>query len=1115
MNTVESRAFVRMSPPQEWLRGIRGKYKLPAIQLSYHPPKDGSSNRWAEKNGMSDQELLALLKLDLSNGITRIESTKPTPDGRGGLNICGTHWKVTVVEHSGKTTGFPVCVLRAVNKIASPSEAPLIKPDRVEYHPIWEECRCDAGELKKQYQSIQREIKSAEHRLTHPNIDGSVRKQREALSKARKQYSALGLMMTLLRLKSEQEKQVFDAEVLASGDQYALPDDNPEADNENENVYLRLEGKVPSDTLDAGVLIEVIRAEGSRPLRTTILAAHTTSDGLVLELDLPADRMPKVGRVTLNTVSRFGMWAHERAVSEFLNEDVHGYWQNLAQLLCSPTDIVPPSQSASVSKFFCDEVLGAPRLNERQRKAVVGAVNAPSAFCIQGPPGTGKTTVICEIVQHLIARGERILMVAPTHVAIDEVLRRIGGRPKVHPIRLSWNESRVAEDIRQYLPNALSSPLFDAISVSAQSKVAEWSTERSLLEVSLGLLNKLMDALKSEQTSRQRRDNDKRGYEEFERTYAAQQSRLLEKLEEVRIEYQTRRRQRDAIGNETVIAREALESTRLGAGFWKSTLGHIGFGDVGKAKKRYTALSKQLIVIDAAISTHNLEENEQKEKLDILAKTRVSKKQAASDSEEDYVAHKTQLEQLLADCEAHPLLTGKDLDLRGASALHEQFSERTKRLAIYPRLADTFQELISSEDDSGVDRESLQRDLVNSANLFCCTTTGVASSRELRDMEFDTLIIDEASRVTDSEFLIGAVRAKRWLLVGDENQLPPYVEQQDEHFIHALSALQRSSDHSLTVEEAVTELGKLWHEDEELHKFRNDSVLRFATELQANGTWEFYREAYADGIEKLKKEAKDPAKALLNAMRESIVHSLFERVVASCPDGAKVRLSEQRRMIEPIARIVSEPVYGGDYQSPSAAELAKSGVTRLTTATFRTPITFLDTSLLGRKGRDELRRNSFVNEAEANLVVRACRYLERETAESSSKRITVSILAFYKAQARLIEEKLREHRFHRLQFSVIDAIDRIQGQESDVVFLSFTRTAGNHVSSQFGQWLQDIRRLNVACTRAHRALFFVGQKEMLARLHSNDQAVAFYKNLDTLFEQYPEDMTIIKHLGEI
>ena len=208
------------------------------------------------------------------------------------------------------------------------------------------------------------------------------------------------------------------------------------------------------------------------------------------------------------------------------------------------------------------------------------------------------------------------------------------------------------------------------------------------------------------------------------------------------------------------------------------------------------------------------------------------------------------------------------------------------------------------------------------------------------------------------------------------------------------------------------------------------------------------------------------------------------------------------------------PVYAGDYQSPSETELARSGVIPLTTATFRTPITFLDTSALGDRGRDELVGNSFINKAEAKQIVKACLILEKEISDVTSDRVTVSILSFYKAQARLIDRELSKHRFKRLRFSVIDAIDRIQGQESDVVFLSFTRTAGKYVLSQFGQWLQDIRRLNVACTRAHRALFLVGQKDMLLKLHSNEQAVVFYKNLFELFDAYPAHMTMIKHLAD-
>jgi hypothetical protein len=1113
MDTSKSHAFLRLSPPRDWLQGVNDRHRLPPIKLSYHQPKEGDTNRWAKINNMQDNKLLAALKIDLSNGISSIESLAPTQDGRERLNIRGTHWEVTVVGNIGKKTGQPVGVLQSVSKLKYPSKARLIKPELVDFDLIQKESEFNASEIKERYRAVKNTLTSAEHRLTHPEGDYSVLRKKEDHTKARKQYSALRLMMTLLRLKSEQDKHVFDAEVLPFRDVPPRPDDS--AENEEKNVYLKLEGAKAIEFLDAGVLIEVTLSEGARPLRTKILAASRTSDGLVIELDIPASRVQKVDHVIISNVSRFGMKAHERAVSDFLNENVHGYWQNLAHLLCSPSDIAPASQPSSAPKFYCDDLPGGHRLNERQRLAVVGALNAPSAFCIQGPPGTGKTTVICEIVRHLIARKERVLMVAPTHVAIDEVLRRIGGRPGVHAIRLSWDDSRVARDIHQYLPNAWSNPLNSAINATSRSKVAEWNSKRLSLEVALTLLAKLMGAIKSEHSSQQKLKNDKHQLEGFERKYPAMKSELLQKLEAVTAKHNTQCQDRVVTAAATLASREYLEVVRTGAGFGKKLLGYIGLGNLGKANRRYAALRKELSAIDQAVSTLDKDGKELTEKVEALTKILAAKRQAASASEGEYLAQVKLLEEIKVDCQANPILTGKELDLSSAGDLHEQILHKVKNLEIYPRLADVFQTLITTDDGSVTDRESLQSDLVNSSNLFCCTTTGVAGSKELNGLEFDTLIIDEASRVTDSEFLIGAVRARRWLLVGDENQLPPYVEQQDEHFIHALSALHRSNDQGLTLEDAIAELGELWHEDEELHKFRNDSVLRFATELLTSGTWDAsYRDVYREGIGKLRREVEDPAKSLLKAMRESIVHSLFERVVKSCPNDAKVRLGEQRRMIEPIARIVSQPVYGGDYQTPSAAELAKSGVTPLTTTTFRTPITFLDTSSLGLKGREELIRNSFVNKAEANIIVKACLIIERETAETSPKVITVSILAFYKAQARLIELELSKHRFHRLKFSVIDAIDRIQGQESDVVFLSFTRTAGKHVSSQFGQWLQDIRRLNVACTRAHRALFLVGQKEMLTKLHSNEQAVAFYKHLDSLFEQYPEDMTIIKHLGD-
>lgn len=60
-----------------------------------------------------------------------------------------------------------------------------------------------------------------------------------------------------------------------------------------------------------------------------------------------------------------------------------------------------------------------------QRSFVRKALGSPDFAFLEGPPGSGKTTAICEIVQQLVEKGERVLLCASTHVAIDNVLERL------------------------------------------------------------------------------------------------------------------------------------------------------------------------------------------------------------------------------------------------------------------------------------------------------------------------------------------------------------------------------------------------------------------------------------------------------------------------------------------------------------------------------------------------------------------------------------------------------------------------------------------------------------------------------------------------------------------
>lgn len=76
---------------------------------------------------------------------------------------------------------------------------------------------------------------------------------------------------------------------------------------------------------------------------------------------------------------------------------------------------------------------------------------------------------------------------------------------------------------------------------------------------------------------------------------------------------------------------------------------------------------------------------------------------------------------------------------------------------------------------------SIERMVLDAANLVCGTTMGILQHPDIKanghaTTNFDVLIIDEASKTTFQEFLVPALLAKRWVIVGDPKQLSPYVD---------------------------------------------------------------------------------------------------------------------------------------------------------------------------------------------------------------------------------------------------------------------------------------------------------------------------------------------------
>jgi len=89
-----------------------------------------------------------------------------------------------------------------------------------------------------------------------------------------------------------------------------------------------------------------------------------------------------------------------------------------------------------------------PALNASQREAVRFALSADDVAIIHGPPGTGKTTTLVELIRQIVSTGQRVLAVAPSNIAVDNLLERLLNAGET-PIRLG-HPARVAPELREH-----------------------------------------------------------------------------------------------------------------------------------------------------------------------------------------------------------------------------------------------------------------------------------------------------------------------------------------------------------------------------------------------------------------------------------------------------------------------------------------------------------------------------------------------------------------------------------------------------------------------------------------------------------------------------------------
>ena len=312
----------------------------------------------------------------------------------------------------------------------------------------------------------------------------------------------------------------------------------------------------------------------------------------------------------------------------------------------------------------------------------------------------------------------------------------------------------------------------------------------------------------------------------------------------------------------------------------------------------------------------------------------------------------------------------------------------------------------------------INAELFGEARVIACTLVGSAH-RLLEGMKFGTLFIDEAAQALEAACWIPMRRASRVILAGDHCQLPPTVKS-------------------------------------------------------------------------------------IAALRAGLGKTLMERIAENKPEVVTL-LKIQYRMNEDIMRFSSDWFYGG--QVESAPQIKYRSI-----LDFDHPITWIDTSneenRITIEGEDApedsastsssssaANQNSDLNfkeqfvgesygrinkaEAELTLLTLAEYFTKIGKQRVLGDSIDVGIISPYRAQVQYLKKLIKKYEFFKpyRRLISVNTVDGFQGQERDVILISLVRS---NDEGQIG-FLKDLRRMNVAMTRARMKLIILGNKDTMTQ----------------------------------
>ena len=223
-----------------------------------------------------------------------------------------------------------------------------------------------------------------------------------------------------------------------------------------------------------------------------------------------------------------------------------------------------------------------------------------------------------------------------------------------------------------------------------------------------------------------------------------------------------------------------------------------------------------------------------------------------------------------------------------------------------------------------------------------------------------------------------------------------------------------------------------------------------------------------------------PTVKSIEAMRGGLAKTLMERIVENKPEVVTL-LTMQYRMNEKIMQFSSDWFYDG--KVIAAPEVCHRGI-----LDYDLPMIWIDTS--GTEAYEQFVGESFgrINKKEAALTLEKLQEYFEKTGKQRilDESIDVGIISPYRAQVQYLRQQIKKKEFFRPYRKLIsvNTVDGFQGHERDITIISLVRSNNE---GQIG-FLSDLRRMNVAITRARMKLIIMGNAETLSH-------TLFYKKL--------------------